>query len=308
MVFNLSVIGEAIRMSSPILLAGTGTLYNDRAGVTNITIEGTMLLSGFFAVACSYFTSNWIVGALAGVTTGILISVVFFLLTAWLGGDELVVGFSMNILLDGFSVFLLRQIFHKSGSLVDPRIQGIPTISANLLRKIPVIGTMFTPQTWIVYFAFALAVFTWFIFNRTPFGLRIVACGENAEAAATVGINVARNRFWCNVIGGALSGLAGVQISLGYLSLFTRGMTVGRGFIALGSVIFSRGNPLRLIAVSLLFGFSEALSNKMQLLQLPSELVLILPYLAVVVLTLIRFDRYKKMLTSRGTSNQVGAS
>ncbi len=296
-------------MSSPILLAGTGTLYNDRAGVTNITIEGTMLLSGFFAVACSYLTSNWIFGALAGVLTGVFVSIVFFTLTTWLGGDELVVGFSLNILLDGFSVFLLRQLFHRSGSLVDPRIQGIPTIPVKFLRKIAVIGPMFTPQTWIVYFAFALAIFTWFIFNRTPFGLRIVACGENAEAAATVGINVLRSRFWCNIISGALSGLAGVQISLGYLSLFTRGMTVGRGFIALGSVIFSRGNPIRLIGVCLLFGFSEALSNKMQLLQLPSELVLILPYLAVVILTLIRFDRSKKLLSSKGSSKQkVGAS
>lgn len=142
---------------------------------------------------------------------------------------------------------------------------------------------------------------TWYVLFRTPFGLRILACGEHPQAAATVGIKVRRVRFWCNLINGALCGLGGVQISLGFLTLFTQGMTVGKGFIALGAVIFSRGNPLRLIAITLFFGFSEALSNKVQLMQLPSELVLMLPYLAVVILTLMRFDGFRKKKASRRT-------
>lgn len=296
---DLGILGITARMAAPILLAGTGTLYNDRAGVTNITLEGSMLLGGFFAVVCSYFTSNWVLGTLAGVLTGVAVSLLFYLLTSLLGGDELVVGFSMNILLEGLSIFLLKQIFHQSGSLVDERIAGIPLLSSSVLGQIPVLGNLLNNQTWIVYFAFLAAVLTWVVLFRTPFGLRIVACGEHPQAAATVGINVLRIRFWCNLINGALCGLAGVQISLGFLSLFTQGMTVGRGFIALGSVIFSRGNPLRLIAITLFFGFSEALSNKMQLMQLPSELVLMLPYLAVVVLTFVRVGRFKKARAAR---------
>lgn len=108
---DLSILGTTMRMAAPILLAGTGALYNDRAGTTNITLEGTMLLGSFFAVTCSYFTQSWVMGALAGVATGVVISLLFYLLTVVLGGDDLVVGFAMNILLDGLSIFLLKQIF-----------------------------------------------------------------------------------------------------------------------------------------------------------------------------------------------------
>lgn len=298
---DFGILGVTMRMATPILLAGTGTLYNDRAGVTNITLEGSMLLGGFFAVACSFFTGSWILAVLAGIVTGVAVSLVFYFLTSICGGDELVVGFSMNILLDGFSIFLLKQIFHQSGSLVDERIVGVPQISSEVLGGIPIIGDLLNGQTWIVYFTFFFALLTWVILYRTPFGLKVLACGESPQAAATVGIKVLRIRFICNLIGGALCGLAGVQISLGFLSLFTQGMTVGRGFIALGSVVFSKGNPLRLIAVTMFFGFAEAMSNRVQLMQLPSELVLMLPYLAVVILTFVRFDRLRKKRVENGT-------
>ena len=139
---DLSILGTTMRMAAPILLAGTGALYNDRAGTTNITLEGTMLLGSFFAVTCSYFTQSWVMGALAGVATGVVISLLFYLLTVVLGGDDLVVGFAMNILLDGLSIFLLKQIFHQSGSLVDSRIQGVPSIRAEFFESIPVLGDL----------------------------------------------------------------------------------------------------------------------------------------------------------------------
>jgi len=130
---DFGILGVTMRMATPILLAGTGTLYNDRAGVTNITLEGSMLLGGFFAVACSFFTGSWGLAVLAGIATGVAVSLVFYFLTSVCGGDELVVGFSMNILLDGLSIFLLKQIFHQSGSLVDERIAGVPQISSGML-------------------------------------------------------------------------------------------------------------------------------------------------------------------------------
>ena len=129
---------------------------------------------------------------------------------------------------------------------------------------------------------------------HTPFGLRVQACGENPNAAATVGTNVSRIRLICNLIAGAMQGLAGVQISLGFLSMFSESMIVGRGFIALGTVIFSRGKPFSILAITLFFGLAEAMSNQMQLTAIPSELVLMIPYLAVVILTLFRFKHYKK--------------
>ncbi len=139
---DFGILGVTMRMATPILLAGTGTLYNDRAGVTNITLEGSMLLGGFFAVACSFFTGSWGLAVLAGIATGVAVSLVFYFLTSVCGGDELVVGFSMNILLDGLSIFLLKQIFHQSGSLVDERIAGVPQISSGMLGRIPILGDL----------------------------------------------------------------------------------------------------------------------------------------------------------------------
>ncbi len=297
---DLFLLGAMLRMTAPILLAGVGALINDRAGVTNITIEGTMLISAFFSVTCSYFTGNWILGTLAGIAAGMAVSVLFHVATALLGGDELVVGFSLNILLDGLSIFLLKQIFHQSGSLFSDRIVGIPLIQCQALKCIPILGDILNGQTCIVYFAFFSAIICHVIFYNAPTGLRIRACGENPQAAASAGIPVRKVRFFCNLVSGALCGLAGVQISLGFLSLFTQGMTVGKGFIALGSVIFSKGNPLGLIGITLVFGLAEAISNKVQLLKLPSELVLMLPYVVVVLLTLVCCDLRK---TTRKTDS-----
>lgn len=290
---NLELLGVVLRMSTPILLAGTGALYNDKSGVTNITLEGSMLISSFVAVAFSYFARTWWIGMLAGILVGVFVSLLFHVITSVLGGDELVVGFAFNIFLDGMSIFLLKQIFHKSGSLVSERIQEIPVVKAKWLENIPILGDIFAGHTWIVYFAFLFSLATYIIFFHTPIGLKIIACGENPQAAASVGIDVKHVYLGCNLINGLLCGLAGVQLSLGFLSLFTQGMTVGKGFIALGSVIFSRGNPLRLMAITLFFGLADAISNQMQLYNFPSELILMLPYLAVVILTFIDNDQFK---------------
>lgn len=293
--FSLAVLAGAIRMTAPILLCATGALFNDRAGTTNITMEGAMLISAFFAAAVSFYTSNWVMGLAAGVAASVILALIFFFITQILGGDELVVGLALNILMDGLTVFLLRQMFGKAGSLFSERIQGIPAIQSEAFANVPILGPLLNGNTWIVYFAFLSLFLAYIVIYRTPFGLKILASGEKPEAAATVGVNVIQVRFLCNLVCGVLCGLAGAQLSIGYLSLFTEGMTVGRGFIALGAVMFCRGKPLRVLFITLFFGLAQALSNQMQLFQLPSELVLVIPYLAVIILTLLRFDRKKSV-------------
>ena len=124
-----NLIITVLAVSAPILLCAIGSLLCDRAGVTNISLEGTMLISAFAAVAGCYFTENWITGILAGVGAGLAASLFFALITIKFGGAELVVGFTMNVLLDGLSIFLLRTIFDVSGSLVSERIVKIPEFS-----------------------------------------------------------------------------------------------------------------------------------------------------------------------------------
>lgn len=302
---SIAVLAGAIQMAVPILLCATGALLNDRAGTTNISMEGAMLISAFFAVAGSYYTSNWVVGLVAGVLVSVLLSLVFFFITQVLGGDELIVGLSLSILMSGLTEFLLRQMFGRAGSLFSERIQGIPKIQLETFTSIPIVGTLLDGNTWIVYFAYIALYLVYILIYRTPFGLKILASGEKPDAAATVGVNVVLIRFICNLICGVLCGLAGVQLSIGYLTLFTEGMTVGRGFIALGAVMFCQGRPLRLLGITLFFGLAQSLSNQMQLFQLPSELVLVIPYIAVILLTLLHLDKKKAAASPDRNEKQI---
>lgn len=289
---SIVILAVVVRVTTPILLSGMGTLYNDRAGVTNITVEGSMLLGAFASVACSYFTHNWVLSVITAVCCGILVSLLFSLLTTVLSGVEIIVGLAMNVFLDGLTVFLLRQVFKQSGSLYSPEIVGIPTFHFKALEGIPILNECLNNQTWIAYFAFLSVILSQVVLFHTPFGMRVRACGENPNAALTVGVNVLRVRLACNLIAGSFCGLAGAQLSLGFLSLFS---TVGKGYIALAAVIFSKGKPARVLILSVLFGFAEALSNTLQLTAIPPELALMLPYVMVILLTLLEFKKKPAM-------------
>lgn len=290
------LIASILRLTTPILLCAIGSQYCDRSGVTNIALEGLMLLGAFMGVLGSYFTGSWVLGIIIAIASCIIAAMFFGLITLKLGGTELVVGFAMNVLLSSLTVYMLRSIFHVSGSIVSDRIIGIPKSSIPGLRSIPVLGALFNEQNILVYFAFVSVFLSNFIFKRTHFGLKIISSGENPQAASAVGIDVHKVRLACLIITGVMCGLAGVQLSLGFLSLFTENMTSGRGFIALMAVVYSNGKPFRVLLVALLFGTAEMLSNQLQLLQLPSYLILMLPYVCVIVLTLIRIPRSNRRI------------
>jgi simple sugar transport system permease protein len=283
-----SFIASVLRLTSPILLCSVGSLYCDRSGITNISLEGTMLLGSFMGVVGSYFSGSWIIGVAVAVISGIITSLFFALLTIKLGGTELVVGFTINVLMAGLTRYMLRTVFNVSGSLVSDKVIGIPSVSIPGVSSIPILGGFLTQLNIIIVFAFLSVFLTYFIFKKTHFGLKIISCGENPQAATTVGINVFSVRLVCLVITGALCGLAGAQLSLGYLSLFTEGMTAGKGFIALMAVAFSRGKVLRVLLVTLIFGTAEMLSNQLQLFKFSSYLILMIPYICVIILTLVQ--------------------
>lgn len=302
---DLSILAVIMRVTTPILLATTGALYSERAGVPNITMEGSMLLGTFGAIVGSYFFGSSFVGALFGIFAGILIALIFAFLVLKLGGDEVVVGVAINVIVGGLTIFFLSQVFNASGSFVSPKIVGLPKVGFSFLEKVPVLKEILTGQTLVVYLAFFSVVVTHILINKTPFGMKIKACGENPMAAATVGVNVNRIRLICIIITGALSGFAGAQISLGFLSMFSENMTAGRGYIAIAAIIFARAIPVRVLLVSLLFGFSEALSNVLQLLKFPAEIVLMLPYLFVIVFLVFNINRFRKGKIKTTDSNMT---
>lgn len=283
------LISATMRYSAPILLAAVGALFCDCAGVTFIILEAQMLLSCFFAVIAGYYFQSWGMGVLCAILASLLLGWFFIWITMKMKAIELVVGFAINFLIDGLTIYLLRMVFHQTGSFVSPDIPAISKFTVPLLSEIPVIGSMFTQQTWIVYAAFFSVAAAAVIIYRTPYGLKILSSGANPEAAKAVGININRVRVSCIMIASVLCALAGSQLSIGFLSMFSEGMTVGKGFIALGALMFSNRRPLLVLFITLLFGFAEAVGNQVQLSgTVASELVLMIPYLAVLACVFVR--------------------
>lgn len=287
---NISLlISATMRYSAPILLAAVGALFCDCAGVTFIILEAQMLLSCFFSVIAGYYFHSWGMGVLCAIVSSVLLGWFFIWITMKMKAIELVVGFAINFLIDGLTIYLLRMVFHQTGSFISPEIPSISKITVPVLSKTPVIGSMFSQQTWIVYVAFLSVVMAGILIYRSPYGLRILSSGANPEAAEAVGININRTRISCIMIASVLCALAGSQLSIGFLSMFSEGMTVGKGFIALGAVMFSNRKPARVLFITLLFGFAEAVGNQVQLGgTVASELVLMIPYLAVLACVFLR--------------------
>ena len=277
---NISLlISATMRYSAPILLAAVGALFCDCAGVTFIILEAQMLLACFFAVIAGYYFHSWVIGVLCAVIATLILGCFFTWITMKMKAIELVVGFAINFLIDGFTIYLLRMVFHQTGSFISPDIPSISRITVPVLCDIPVIGSIFTQQTWIVYAAFLTVAAAAVIISR----------GANPEAAEAVGININKTRISCILIASVLCALAGSQLSIGFLSMFSEGMTVGKGYIALGALMFSRRRPVLVLFITLLFGFAEAFGNQVQLSgTIASELVLMIPYLAVLACVFIR--------------------
>ena len=261
----LGFLAQTLRIVVPYLLAAAGGVVSERAGVIALTLEGFMLAGAFGAATGSYaFGSPWM-GVVCGVVGGVLLALLLALATVRFRADQVVVAVALNLLAVGTTRFFLRFAFDSSSN--SPRVPGF--------------GSEFTnPVAWIGFAS--LAVVGWLLY-RTPFGLRLRAVGEKPEAAATLGIPVARVRWIAVALSGMLAGLAGAYLALDEHQ-FTDGMTAGRGFIALAAVIFGRWEPRRVALACVLFAAAEAFQIQLQGTQLvPSQFVEMIPYVLTIV-------------------------
>ncbi len=266
--FHLELLYSAIRLSTPLLLAALGGLFAERSGVLNIALEGLMLAGAFTAAVVTYFVGSPWVGLLAAIAAGVVVALLHAVASIRYRADQVVSGMAINILFLGIPALLSGALFGSTGT------------TPQLGRK------QLLPVAPIVL-AFALVPLTRYVLNRTRFGLRLKAVGENPEAATTAGISVAGIRYLAVALSGALAAIGGAYLSTGQSSLFARNMTAGRGFIALAALIFGKWRPVQTMLACLLFGFAEALSIQMQgVAQVPVQLLQIVPYvLTIIVLT-----------------------
>jgi len=184
------------------------------------------------------------------------------------------------------TTYLLRQIFQHAGG--SPPVNGLNSWSLGFVKSIPLIGPVLADQNPLFYLAVILTALTSYILFRTPVGLRIRAIGENPDAASTAGVNIVKLRYAAVIASGLLGGLSGVYLSLGQLSMFTEGMSGGRGFIALAAMIFGKWKPWGAAGAAVFFGFFDALQMRLQGQSIcgfavPSEFMLMLPYLLTII-------------------------
>jgi simple sugar transport system permease protein len=155
-----------------------------------------------------------------------------------------------------------------------------PAVHLPLVRRVPVLGQIVSGQNVLVYGAFLAIILYWLITFKTPLGLRIRAVGQNPDAAQSVGINVNRTRLWSLLFSGFFGALGGLYLAMGYVSWFARDMTAGRGWIAIAAASLGNNMPLGTFLSSLLFGVVNALAIYLAPLNVPSEFIQMIPYLA----------------------------
>ncbi len=283
-IFNAQLLADAFGASGTVLiLAGLGYLFTDRAGVFNIAIEGLLLFSAFFAAAGSGTSGNVLVGVATGLAGAIGVSIIFFFVSIGLRADIIVVGIAINLLAQGTTVFLMNHWFGTEGNYQPPSLQTLPAVSTPGLDNLPAIGPIFTNQSVLTYLAALLVPVMHILLNHTPLGLHIRSVGENAEAAATVGINVRRTQLIAVLICGVLVGLGGCYLSIGPLAGFEQNMSAGQGWIALAAETLGRGTPLGTLLSCLFFGTSEGVSSNMQAANIgASQLAQSIPYVVTV--------------------------
>jgi simple sugar transport system permease protein len=293
---------RALRAATPIALAAVGGLYAEKSGVFNIGLEGFMIFGALTAAAAAWLAAGgddigqahlW-VGILAAVVVCALLTVAFAVLTVRYEADQIVAGLAVWFIGLGFGPFGATVVW---GGVSSPSLPNVDTVTVPLLAELPVVGPVLFDTSPLVLFTLALVAVAWVVLYRTRYGYWVQAAGENPEALDTAGVDVNRVRYATVICSGAMAGLGGAVLSIGFGSGFTgTGVTMvdGRGWIAIVAYLFGNYNPLGAFGASLLFGAADMLQIQLQTvgIALPGSLTGLFPYVVVlVVLTLVGYTR-----------------
>ncbi|MEW1932243.1 ABC transporter permease [Rhodococcus sp. NPDC079359] len=273
----------AVALSTPLIFGAMGGVISERVGVINIAIEGQLLAGAFVSAVVASITGSTYVALLAALIAGALTASLLAVFSIRYFVNQVIVGVVLNVLVVGLTSFLYSVVLTKNAETLNspPRFGRI---DIPVLSQIPILGPVLFRQTLIVYLMYIAVALVFFGLFHTKWGLRLRAVGEHPQAADTVGINVARTRFWNVCLAGAIAGLGGAYFTLGSVGAFGKEMTAGAGYIALAAVIFGRWDPVRATLAALLFGFASNLQNVLGIIgsPVPSEFMLMLPYVVTI--------------------------
>jgi len=277
MSFVLDILQATFRTSTPIVYASVGDTYTQRAGMLNLGIEGMMFAGAFFGFLTAFHTGSLWLGLAAALGVGILSAAVLGFLVVTLGTSQHVAGIGMTLLLISVSEFTNRLVFGRPETL--PKIDTFDVLSPLDFRIFHQYGMTYAALL-------ALVPAAWWVLNRSSFGLRVRAVGENPEAADVAGVNVFLVRYLALMVGGALAAVGGAFMTLAVLGSFTLDIIAGRGWVALAMVIFGRWQVGRAVLGALIFAAVYSLQLRLRILPgwdaVPFELLLALPYVVVI--------------------------
>jgi simple sugar transport system permease protein len=271
-----------LRYATPLLFAALGGVMSERSGVINIGLEGMMLMGAFFGVWGAETSGSWVVGLVVGMAAGVALALLHALFAITLRADQIVSGFSMNLLALGITGFLYVNTYGTEGT--PDNIPRAPDVTLPLIKDIPFVGDVIGTLSILIWLALLTVLLLWILLFRTPTGLRIRSVGENPLAAETAGLSPVRIRYRAVAASGALAAAGGAYLSIGFVGSFTENMTAGKGFIGLAVMICGRWLPQGALIFALLFGFFTALAQRLPVFsESAATLFQALPYVVTLI-------------------------
>lgn len=296
------LLQQTLFFSVPLLMVALGGMFSERSGVINIALEGKMLIGAFAGVLFIYFAQDadnggaspfltgqplLLIALLIAAAAGVLLSLPHAYASIHMKANQVISGTAINMFAPAFAIFTARIIRN---------VQQVPFLSNQffiekvpVLGDIPVIGEILFQKTYITtYIGVIILIVSWIVLYKTPFGLRLRACGEHPQAADSVGVNVYKMRYIGVMISGALAGVGGLTFVVSTSTTFNA-TVVGYGFLALAVLIFGQWKPGRICLAALFFGFMKTISVAytsvpfLNALPIPGNVYKMIPFLTTLI-------------------------
>ncbi len=278
----VAILSTAIATATPLVFASVGETITERAGVINLSAEGTIMLAAMVGFAVAKLTGSLVLGFLAAAAVGALFAWIVAFGSLTLKGSQIAIGFVLTLLGSDLSSFLGNPFVR----IPEPMVPSLPI---PLLREAPLLGPLLFRGDLLLYASYALIGGTWFFFYRTRPGLMLRAMGEQPAAAFARGTDVIFWRYVYTLVGGSLLGLAGAAFSLDFKAGWSHRHTAGYGWIALAIVIFGGWNPLRVALGAYLFGILQSFAGVAQttIRAVPAQVFTVAPFVLMILVLVL---------------------
>ena len=287
----LALVHNTVGIMTPFLLAATGGLFTELAGMLNIALEGLMLIGAFFSVVFAGLTGSLLAGVALGILSAMSVAMIFGLISLNLRANIFIAGLATNLLASGLTIVLAFQMFKNKG-VVRFELGTLPVLAIPALQRIPLLGDLLLGHNVLVYLSWLIVLVSALVIYRTPFGLRLRGTGLNAATIASLGLRPRAYQMAGILISGFTCGLAGAVLTLN-LAAFVPNITSGRGWIALVAIYLGNKTPWGIVVASFVFGLAEAFSNYAQgAIKVPADFILAFPY-GITVLAMILYSIWR---------------